>query len=259
MVINPGESQGVEVYFTPDDTLLYNGTFTVLNNDPVNFSTSFTVGGEGIFAPDIQTVPLDTFVVTVGLTDSVTQPVTIQNVGLGELIFNAQIAGWDPGNLEGAGGSDTYGHMWIDSDEPNGPTFDWIDISLTGTEIPLTGNNSISNRITIGFPFSFYGQSYGDFRVCTNGWLSFNTFSVAYNNQALPSNLAPRAMIAPLWDDLNFQPDSRLYYENQGNKLVLMYENVYRITGEGPYSFEVILFDNDNIVLQYLDLAEFTG
>ena len=254
LVINPGELQAVEVYFTPDDTMLYNGTFTVLNNDPVNFSTTFTVGGEGIFAPDIQTIPLDTFIITVGLTDSVTQPVTIENVGLGELIFNAQIAGWDPGTLEGAGGSDTYGHMWIDSDEPNGPIFDWIDISLTGTEVQLTGNNSISSEITIGFPFSFYGQPYTDFRVCTNGWLSFNTFSVAYNNQALPSNLAPRAMIAPLWDDLIFQPDSRLYYENQGNKLVLMYENVYRITGEGPYTFEVILFDNDNIVLQYQNL-----
>ncbi|UCF63084.1 MAG: T9SS type A sorting domain-containing protein [bacterium] len=254
LVINPGESQQVEVSFTPDDTLIYNATFTVLNNDPVNYETSFTVLGEGVNAPDVQTVPEDTFTITVGVTDSVTQDVTIQNVGLGELVFNVQIAGWDPENGEGAGGSDTYGHMWIDSDEPNGPTFDWIDISQTGTQVQLTGNNSISSKITIGFPFSFYGQSYSDLRVCTNGWLSFTTFSVAYNNYPLPSNLAPRAMIAPLWDDLNFQPDSRLYYENQGNKLVLMYEDVYRITGEGPYTFEVILFDNDNIVIQYLDL-----
>jgi len=75
-----------------------------------------------------------------------------------------------------------------------------------------------------------------------------------YNNVVLPSTLAPRSMIAPLWADLNFLSDSKVYYENQGNKLVIMYHHVYRVTGEGPYTFEVILFDNDNVVLQYLDL-----
>ncbi len=254
LVIAPGASQPLEVYFTPDDTLLYNGTFTILNNDPVEFSLPFTATGTGIFAPDIQTVPEDTLVLMVGVTDSVTRVVTIENVGLGELVFNAQIAGWDPGNSEGAGGSDTYGHMWIDSDEPNGPTFDWIDISLTGTPLTLTGNNSISQKITIGFPFSFYGFNYNDLRVCTNGWLSFTTFSVAYNNFALPSNLAPRAMIAPLWDDLTFLANSKVFFQNLGNKLVITYEDVYRVTGEGPYTFQVVLFDNDNIVFQYLDL-----
>jgi len=253
LFVEPGSFETVDVSFTPDDTIQYDGTIMIYNTDPVQFEKTFAVSGIGIFAPDIQTVPLDTVSITVGVTDSVTQSVTVQNVGLGELTFNAQIAGWDPGNGEGAGGSDTYGHMWIDSDEPNGPTFDWVDISLTGTQTALTGNNNISDPISIGFPFNFYGTTYNDLRICTNGWLSFTTVSVAYNNVSLPNNLAPRAMIAPLWDDLLFQTDSRLYYENMGNKLVIMYENVYRVTGEGPYTFEVILFDNDNIVFQYLN------
>jgi hypothetical protein len=254
LVIAPNSSQGIQVLFTPDDTLDYTGTLTIINNDPVQFSMLFSATGTGINAPDIQTLPGDTVIRTLGITDSVVQMVTIENAGLGELVFNLQVAGWDPGTGEGAGGSDTYGHMWIDSDEPNGPTFDWIDISLTGTELPLTGNNSISNQINIGFPFTFYGNTYNDLRICTNGWVSFTTFSVAYNNVVLPSNLAPRSMIAPLWDDLNFLSDSKVYYENQGNKFVIMYHQVYRVTGEGPYTFEVILFDNDNVVMQYLDL-----
>lgn len=253
MVIEPGGNQVLNVGFTPDDTLTYNGVISVRNSDPVNFIHTFTAEGTGIFAPDIQAVP-DTVVQMVYLTDSVTFDVTIQNIGLGELDFNAQIAGWDPGNGEGAGGSDTYGHMWIDSDEPNGPNFEWIDITLTGTEIPITGNNAVSDQLSLGFPFTFYGENYDHVRACTNGWISFTTFSVAYNNFSLPSTMAPRAMIAPLWDDLLFQTESKAYFENQGNKSIILYENVYRVTGEGPYTFEIILYDNENIVLQYLDL-----
>ena len=253
MTIAPGGDEVLNVGFTPDDTLTYNGTITISNSDPVNFTHAFTVEGLGINAPDIE-AGMDTITQTVYLTDSVTIPITIYNQGLGDLIFNAQIAGWDPGNGEGAGGSDTYGHMWIDSDEPNGPTFEWYDITLTGTELSLTGNNSISEALSLGFPFTFYGESYDHVRVCTNGWLSFTTFSVAYNNFSLPNNMAPRAMIAPLWDDLNFQTDSKAYYENQGNKIIILYQDVYRVTGEGPYTFEVVLYDNDNIVIQYQSL-----
>ena len=253
LMIPPGSQAQIDVDFTPDTTLLYTGTITVKNTDPVNFVTTFTVKGTGIFAPILVTP--DSIPQYMTATDSVTIPVTIQNAGPGVLSFNAQITGYDPNNLlEGAGGSDTYGHMWIDSDEPTGPIFNWIDITGSGTLMNLTGNNSISEKITVGLPFKFYGLDYDKFRVCTNGWLSFTTYSVAYNNQSLPSNLAPRALIAPLWDDLNFQQDSKVYYENLGNKFVVLFENIYRITGEGPMTFEVVLYDNNNIVLQYLTL-----
>ena len=77
---------------------------------------------------------------------------------------------------------------------------------------------------------------------------------VAYNNFALPSNLAPRTMIAPMWDDLNFTQASKAYIMNETHKTVIAYHDVYRVTGEGPFTFEAILYDNGNIVLQYLHL-----
>jgi hypothetical protein len=61
-------------------------------------------------------------------------------------------------------------------------------------------------------------------------------------------------LIAPLWDDLNFQYDSKVYYEQQGNKFIVLFENVYCLSGEGPYTFQAILYNNEVIKLQYLNL-----
>jgi hypothetical protein len=77
---------------------------------------------------------------------------------------------------------------------------------------------------------------------------------VAYNNTELPSNLAPRSLLSPLWDDLLLTSDSRVYSENLGNKHVVMFQDAFRVTGEGPYSFEVIIYDNGNMIFQYLNL-----
>jgi hypothetical protein len=251
--IGPGAQSNLIVTFAPTDTISYNDILTITNSDPVNFVQTIPINGEGMSAPDI--FSQDSLRITILPADTQQVQFTIENVGLGELIFNAQIASWDPnGKLEVLGGEDNYGHKWKDSDEPGGPTFDWIDISSSGTQIAITGDNATSGAINIGFPVTYYGTEYNEVRVCTNGWLSFTSFLFSPANQPLPNNYAPRTMIAPLWDDLNFQANSRAYYEQQGNKFIVLFENVYCLTGQGPYTFEVILYDNEVIKFQYLSL-----
>ncbi len=256
VVVAPGAQTSIPVEFIPTDTVTYQGTLTVYNSDPMNFQTTFTATGTGIFAPDIAFEP-DSISRQLSVTDSVVIPVIVKNEGLGELVYNAQIAGYPPSQgmpQKGSGGADNFGHIWIDSDEASGPEFQWYDISISGTPLNLTGNNAISDQINIGFNFPFYGTLYDKIRVCTNGWLSFTSYSVAYNNTNLPNPLAPRSMVAPLWDDLLFATDSKAYFKTESNKLIVEFQNIYTVTGGGPYTFEVILYDNGNIILQYLSL-----
>ncbi|RQW07723.1 MAG: T9SS C-terminal target domain-containing protein, partial [Calditrichaeota bacterium] len=249
-----GESETVQIGFTPDSTLFYNGFITIRNNDPVNFNRNLMVRGTGIYSPEIAVT--DSLIFYASAVDSQKQVLQIRNDGLGDLNFSLQVVGHKPGEKlnEGTGGTDTFGHIWVDSDEPNGPAFNWISVSDSIVPIAMTGNNSISNAIRMEFPFSFYGVEYNQFRICTNGWISFTTFSVAYNNLFLPDVMAPRSLIAPLWDDLVMNQNSRVFVEQTANKVIVEFRDFYRISGEGPYTFEVILYENNNIILQYLSL-----
>ncbi len=252
----PAAQKIIHTKFLPDDTLNYADTLLMISNDPVNFQYRIPLSGKGILAPEIQVSP-DSIVARMEPDDSVQIPLTIQNSGAGELLFTAQMGSYHPAQSEeGSGGYDSFGHIWIDSDDPGGPQYDWVELADgNGTEIPISGLNVISDPLPVEFPVSFYGSSYSTLRVCSNGWISFTTYSVSYNNTALPSILAPRTMIAPLWDNLNMHNDSKIYYLSETGRFTIQWEKMYTATGYGPYTFEVILYNNGNIFMQYKDLT----
>jgi len=257
LTISPGSNASVDVTFMPADTIQYMDTLTFINNDPQNFEYKIALFGEGIFEPDIF-VNVDSISVTLQQTDSVDFLFSIQNIGAGELSFTNRIVNYSPVVLEDdqrGGGADAFGHIWFDSDDPNGPLFNWIDISDgSGTQIAISGSDMISNVISLGFSVPFYNDSYSHLRVCTNGWMSFTTFSVTPNNTNLPNIAAPRTLIAPMWDNLVFQSNSKAYYRLDADKFIVQWDQVYAQSGYGPYTFEMIIFDDGNIILQYENL-----
>jgi len=157
----------------------------------------------------------------------------------------------------GSGGPDAFGYSWIDSDDPNGPTYSWKDITSIGT--PITGLSDDTNLdpIPIGFNFEFYGNTFNSFRFCTNGFISFTSTVTSYTNYSIPTGTSePHNLIAPFWDDLNFNDSGDAYYRSTGDSLIISYVNVvhYYLGGSGPYTFQVILLANGNIIFQYQDI-----
>ena len=150
----------------------------------------------------------------------------------------------------GAGGPDQFGYTWIDSDEAGGPAFAFVDISSSGTAVSLSDDDAQS--VNLPFAFPFYGQTYSDVDIVSNGFLNFGASSTAYVNASIPSAAAPNAIIAPFWDDLNPAAGGSIYYEDQGNgSFVVQWDAVPRFSGAGTSTFQAILYADGRVLFQY--------
>ncbi len=105
------------------------------------------------------------------------------------------------------GGPDAFGHTWVNSRDPQGPAFQWEDISTVGTPLTLT-NLPYSNPITLPFAFPFFNQLKSTVRVNCHGALEFEASSSGYSSlpQTPPNSATPNDLIAVYWASLNARP-----------------------------------------------------
>ncbi len=155
------------------------------------------------------------------------------------------------------GGPDAFGYQWIDSNEPGGPTYDFVDISGTGTAVPLGDDEAA--EVPIGFTFSFYGEDYTSVFISSNGFLTFGIGSGAFTNGPIPAADGTDNLIAPFWDDLDpGDGNGTIYYQDMGDgRFIVQYDGVPDFPGPGPgteNTFEVILNQNGAILFQYEDI-----
>ena len=160
-----------------------------------------------------------------------------------------------------SGGPDDYGYQWLDSDEPGGPEYNWIDISGTGTQVAFNHNDQAEGPYPIGFDFNFYGTEYSEFIINANGWLGFGSDNTEWSNSSLPDYSAPRPAIMGFWDDLYPEIDGsgegNVYYQSFTDHLIVMFDNVQHYPGDynGNYTFEMIIYANGEILLQYDEVS----
>lgn len=141
----------------------------------------------------------------------------------------------------GYGGADTI------SERP----YTWID-ATDGTNTGLSGDDQ-TIAVPVGFSFPFYGVDYTNVYVCTNGWISFTYSGISYSNIEFPSASMDNT-IAALWDDLTTSdPAANIYYKNLSspNRLVVEWNNVPRLGGGTPSTFEVILYETGEIIWSF--------
>ncbi len=167
-----------------------------------------------------------------------------------------------PPSITGRGGPDAFGYVWVDSDEQDGPAYNWVDISGDGTPVSLGDDNSVG-PIDMGFSFPFYGNSYSSIFINSNGILTFGAGTGSYSNQPIPTSSAPNDFIAMFWDDLNPSLYGQVYYYNDtaNNRFIVSYVGVPLFSGGGTSSltFEAILYPTGHISIQYNTLDPGTG
>ncbi|MCB9358073.1 MAG: carboxypeptidase regulatory-like domain-containing protein [Calditrichaeota bacterium] len=130
--------------------------------------------------------------------------------------------------------------------------YEWTDISGVGTPLALT-DDSNTGLLALPWDFEFYGQTYSQISVCSNGWLSFTSTSNSLGNGAIPNAAEPNAAIYPFWDDLNPGAGGTVYWheDNANDRLIVAWVDVPHFGNNNLYTFEVILEPPTGIYFYY--------
>lgn len=141
------------------------------------------------------------------------------------------------------------------------------EVYYQGISSGLNGDDNGSAALPIGFDFTFYGNTYSQFYITSNGMITFSDYRYTvdwgnwpyYVNTAIPNTNSPNNYIAAFWDDTTAYNDlnERILYKTLGTApnrmLVVQYTNVGFYNDPTPLgTFFIILYEgSNNIQLQY--------
>lgn len=164
-----------------------------------------------------------------------------------------------------SGGPDTYGYIWRDSNDPSGPTYNWIDIlPLPGvSEVRFLSDDNVQGSFPIGFPFHFYWYDVTQFWVGSNGYIGFTNGQISHPFPMIPNTANPQNYLAIMESDLIFDPGNNAkcwrWTSPDNDTLVVSYIDVpfWDVNSPGwvgNNTFQVILSAVDSsITYQYKD------
>ena len=150
------------------------------------------------------------------------------------------------------------------------PEFEWVEVSGTGTMLSLSDDDIETVNLPAGFgPFVYYGQSYSQVSICSNGFVApgYQTYTY-WGNQPLPYSSAP-PMLAANWDDL-YPPIGGgvwYYHDAANNRFVVEWDSVDYVSGIACDKFEIVLYDttlaapdgNSVFCFQYLTANQYSS
>lgn len=165
--------------------------------------------------------------------------------------------------LDRFGGPDAFGYYYFDNEENNGPEFEWLDISETGTLVPGMGDDGLVGPFPMEINFPFYEDEYNQIYLGFNGSVGFNgpqnnLGTLGHYN--IPSPNGPRNAIQFWQRDMhcNIGGLTHVYLEDRQvggqNAFVVAYYNLSEFFQQGiehTISCEIILFEDGKIITQY--------
>jgi bacillolysin len=282
LTVTGGASVQIPVRFNPPGLGLQTGVLTLTSNADDNPTLTVTLAGTGTAPagePPHATVNPTSIARTLGVGRSTTVNLDISNTGGTDLNwqftgvkqgltftapydathFEPRIKGqadYRIGNpvLQAAGGPDTFGYQWADSDEPGGPVFQWTDIRTTGGTLltQISSCDDCSQVQALSFPFPLYGNTFNSMNVATNGFINFGAPSEQVNNYPLPGTNMPVNLVAGFLDDLRTQFAGQIYFQDFGNRAIVQFQDVPRFLQDGVITFQMVLNANGSIYFYYL-------
>ncbi|MCX7683239.1 MAG: right-handed parallel beta-helix repeat-containing protein [Anaerolineae bacterium] len=249
---------------TQSTTVTYNHVLT----NSGNCTFTFDLRGSSSQGWPVEVVPTTVYSLPPGGSVPVSVRVTVPpieptcaNAVVDSAVVTATPRGTDLFFVIGAGGR----YEVEDSRSLTGPRFAWVDISATGTDLGLNGDD-VFGSLPLGFDFPFYGHVYNTVFASSNGLLTFGAGSAENSNAGIPWPAPPNNIIAPFWDNQRVLPsyDERVYYQTFGDApnryLVVQWRSrpitdTYPSPLPPPYEYQAILYEDGTIVFQYKKMS----
>ena len=135
----------------------------------------------------------------------------------------------------------------------------YVSQTNTGTQLFMT-DDSQQGPFNIGFNFCFFGTTYSQFYVGSNGWISFGGGQpITFTSQPIPtvSGLVPKNCIMGPWQDWHPGLGGQIRYQVQGTapcrKLVVSWINVPMFQCTNNFgTFHIVIYETTNIIENYI-------
>jgi len=123
----------------------------------------------------------------------------------------------------------------------------------TGTQLTMS-DDSQQGPFNIGFTFCFYGNTYTQFYIGSNGWISFSPNQpTTYTSAGVPTATGPVNSVMAAWQDWHPGLGGQIRYQIQGTapcrRLVVSWINVpfYSCTSVTG-TFHIVLYESTNVI-----------
>jgi hypothetical protein len=153
-------------------------------------------------------------------------------------------------------GPDAYGYYALDNTDTayeQAPTYDWVEIDPNhggaGISVGLGDfgqGQEDSKTVALPFPFTYYGVTFADVTICSNGWIAMGSTTLTnYRNWNIPGAGAPENMIAVMWDNLYQAGNNQVYhwYDAANHRYIVQWSRLRNMAGGHTENFQVILYD----------------
>lgn len=134
----------------------------------------------------------------------------------------------------------------------------------TGTQVFLSDDQN-TGMLPIGFSFCFFGNTYNNFIIGSNGWISFAAPQpTTFTSAPIPSvaaNIPKNAIMGP-WQDWHPGVGGQIRYQTQGTapcrRLVVSWTSVpfFSCTGTTG-TFQIVLYEGTNIIENHITNKQF--
>lgn len=150
-------------------------------------------------------------------------------------------------------GPDPFGYFWTNSTGSPSVLYSWVDGITGGTPLGLF-DDDWAGPISMGMNFTYYGVTYNEVYIMSNGWISFVDKHDWYQSSDFPGESNLQGVISPYAADLDPGFSGEIYYKNISgtpNQFVVTWRDVPHFQTLEYQTFQIVLNETNEIWFNY--------